>query len=151
MKLIFKGTEIYIRNAVNEANKILTNPVFYEKIKNLPKFDNTFLSTQEISDIIKNAKQEVEIITHRKFNPFRRKTCVNATTVSDSLIKLNTRCFSTNLVIAVNTLIHESVHAADFLNGNWDFTHVDNSNDGEEDNTAPWAIGALAKDFVENR
>ena len=42
-------------------------------------------------------------------------------------------------------MMHEGTHAVDLLNGNWDFTHVDNRNDGEEDNTAPWAIGALAE------
>ncbi len=27
-------------------------------------------------------------------------------------------------------------------------THVDNTNEGEEDNTAPWLIGKLAEQFV---
>ncbi|MEJ5103744.1 M91 family zinc metallopeptidase [Chryseobacterium sp. MYb328] len=148
MKLIFKGDQISIKIAVDKANEILNNSEFFEQIKKLPQFYNTKLTPTQISDILREANQEIQIETYWQINPFRPRTCVNAKTVSTTLIKLNTRCFSNNLKTAVNTLIHESVHAADFLNGTWDFTHVDNTNEGEEDNTAPWLIGKLAERFV---
>ncbi|OCA73359.1 hypothetical protein [Chryseobacterium arthrosphaerae] len=148
MKLIFKGDQTNIKTAVDKANEILNNPAFFEEIKKIPAFYNTQLTPVQISDILRDAKQDVQVETYWRLNPFRPGTCVNAKTVSATLIKLNTRCFSNNLKTAVNTLIHESVHAADFLDGNWDFTHVDNSNEGEEDGTAPWMIGKLAEQFV---
>lgn len=148
MKLIFTESQAYIKAAVDKANEILSNPEFYEQIKKIPKFDNTILTPIRISDILREASQEIQIETYWGINPFKPGTCVNARTLSAKLIKVNTRCFSKNLKTAVNTLIHESVHAADFLDGSWDFTHADNRNEGEEDNTAPWLIGKLAEQFV---
>jgi len=41
------------------------------------------------------------------------------------------------------------VHAVDWINGIQDFTHNDNNNDdGAQDNTAPWVIGAIAEAMV---
>jgi len=148
MKLLFKGDQTNIKLAVDKANEILNNPLFWEEVGELPKFDNTDLSSLQIADILRKANQEIQIKTYWSFNPFRPRTCVNAKTVSATLIKINTRCFSNDLKTAVNTLVHESTHAGDFLDGKWDFTHVDNANDGEENNTAPWAIGKLAEKFI---
>ncbi len=148
MKLLFKGDQTNIKLAVDKANEILNNPLFWEEVGKLPKFDNTDLSSLQIADILRKANQEIQIKTYWSFNPFRPRTCVNAKTVSATLIKINTRCFSNDLKTAVNTLVHESTHAGDFLDGKWDFTHVDNANDGEENNTAPWAIGKLAEKFI---
>ena len=148
MKLIFHGSEANIKVAVDKANAILNNPAFWDEVEKLPQFDNTALTPFEIAKVLQEANQEIMIVTYWRWNPLRPRTCVNATTVSATKIKINTRCFSHDLKTAVNTLVHEATHAGDFLNGQWDFTHVDNGNDGEEDNTAPWAIGALAEKFV---
>jgi hypothetical protein len=148
MKLIFKGSQSNIKVAVDKANEILSNPIFWDQVEKLPQFDNTKLTSAQIADILRKTNQDIQIKTYWSFNPFRPRTCVNATTVSATLIKINTRCFSNDLKTAVNTLVHESTHAADFLDGKWDFTHVDNANQGEENNTAPWAIGELAEKFV---
>jgi hypothetical protein len=77
---------------------------------------------------------------------------VNANTPSSALIKINTRCFDDVLGDAVNTLVHESVHAVDLIDNELDFTHWSNDNsDGSQDNTAPWVIGAIAQEIVEKR
>ncbi len=148
MKLIFNGTEAHIKLAVDKTNEIFQNPAFFEAIARMPKMDNTDFTSEEIAGILKNSTQQVKIETYWKINPFKPWTCVNAETSSASLIRINTRCFSSDLKTGVNTLVHESVHAIDLADGNLDFNHVDNRNDGEEDNTAPWAIGELAKGFV---
>lgn len=154
MKLTTKTTIAHVVLAVAKANEILANPAFYEAIAQLPQFDNTSLTSVEIADIFRNSTQEIVITTYWHKNIFRPRICVNATTGSATSIKINRRCFSKDLTRGVNTLIHESVHAADFAYKNarglskLSFTHVDNRNDGEEDNTAPWAIGALAEKFV---
>lgn len=148
MKLIFNGSQPNIKVAVKKANDILSNPRFWDNVEILPQFDNTKFTSAQIANILRNANQEIYIKTYWSFNPFRPRTCVNATTINATLIKINTRCFSNDLKTAVNTLVHESVHAADYLDVSWDFTHVDNANEGEEDNTAPWAIGKLAEKFV---
>lgn len=148
MTLLYNGNNEHIKNAVDKANDILRNSLFYEEIGKLPQFDNTKLTSKEIAKIMKDSNETILIKTYWYMNPFKPRTCVNATTVNANLIKLNTRCFSSDLKTAVNTLIHECTHAADILDENWDFTHVDNANNGEENNTAPWSIGSLAEKFV---
>ena len=148
MKLLYAGNRPYIQTAVDKVNSILSNPAFFEKLGSLPQFDNTVLTPAQIAAIMMNSAQQIEIKTGWRFNPLHPFRCVNASTNDSKVIDINTRCFSHDLRTAVNTLIHESTHAADFLDGNLDFTHFDNENDGDEDNTAPWAIGKLAESFV---
>jgi len=148
MKLIFNGSQSYIIDTVTKVNEILNNPLFFEALGKLPQFDNTELTAVQIAGIMKNSSQEIQVKLYWSFNPLRPRTCVNAKTGSANLIKINTRCFSRSLNTAVNTLMHECTHAADYLDGKLDFTHYDNANDGEEDNTAPWSIGALAVKFI---
>lgn len=148
MQLIYKPGYSHIDEAVKMSNQILNSKLFYDKIKEHSSFDNTDLSPKEIADLIEEANQQVFIKTYWRWNPFRPNTCVNATTLSSTQIKVNVRCFSHTLKEAVNTLIHESVHAVDHLNKKWDFTHHDNRNDGDENNTAPWVIGKIAEEMV---
>ena len=144
MKLIFNETDEHIKNAVCKANEILSNPEFYAAIANLPQMDNTKLSSQQIADILNNSIQEIAIKSYKALNPLSK---ANATTVSKDLIKLNTRRFSQNLKVAVNTLIHESVHAVDLADSKLDFTHSSNYPKGQE-KTVPWVIGALTEKFI---
>ena len=61
------------------------------------------------------------------------------------LIKVNTGKLCRPHADIVDTMIHEMVHAVDFLtNGEWDYTHDGNNPDGEE-NTPPAVIGDIAE------
>ncbi|MDP3311877.1 hypothetical protein [Lutibacter sp.] len=144
MKLIFKGTEEYIKQAVDKVNDILLNPAFYESLSALPQMENTQFSSNQISEIIKNSQQEIQIVTYKPLNPFSK---VNATTINEGLIKVNLRRFSHDLKEGVNTLIHESVHAIDLSDDKLDFTHSSNYPKGQE-KTAPWIIGELSEKFI---
>jgi hypothetical protein len=144
MQLKYSGSKAYIRNAVTKANEILLNPLLYQQIAQHPQMDNTAWTSARIADYLQNAAQKITVDTYWK--P-KFLTKANATTSGPNLTKLNTARFSHILTHGVRTLIHESVHAADFLDGSLDFTHFDNNPDGE-DNTAPWVIGAIASSMV---
>ena len=146
MRLRYLGKHTKLKTAVTKANEVLGNEDFYHRIQQCSKFDNTKLTPTQIAGTIKAFDQHVNIRTW--WNPF---SSANAKTGNSKTISMNTAKIKKRrkLKYIVNTLVHEYVHAVDFENGRpLDFTHVDNENDGEEDNTAPWAIGKIAEDMV---
>ena len=145
MQLSYSGSKNHIHNAVAKANEILSNPMFDQQIAQHPQMDNTTWTSAQIADYLRNASQKITVDTDWK--P-RFLSKANVTTGGPNLTKLNTARFSRNVKYGVRTLIHECVHAADYLDGKLDFTHFDNDPDGE-DNTAPWVIGAIAFSIVQ--
>lgn len=147
--LNYSGSNAEILQSVNKANEIFNNPNFYSQIAQTKSFDSTSFTPAELSELLKNTKIDIRIATYYWVNPIHPKRCVNANTPSSEVIKLNTRCFGGTLAEAVNTLVHEAVHAVDRIDGKLDFTHWSNDNsDGSQDNTAPWVIGAIAEEMV---
>lgn len=142
IKLKYSGNVKKVKRAVEQANKILSDTAFYEGIRRCKNFDNTMLAPHEIADLMQNASQTIQIVV-------LPKPIANASTSTAFKTTVSIFNFSKNLKTAVNTLIHEVVHAVDWLNGTQEFTHVKNNNsDGSQDNTAPWVIGALAENLT---
>ena len=147
--LVYNGKNKNINEAVRMANEILNSKSFYEEIAKVPQFDNSKLTGLEISKRMKNATQEVKIV--RKIKPI-----ANASTTTSDKIKISSSLFGKDssgnfdFATAVNTLIHETVHAVDFLTTGDEFTHNGNSADWQE-NTAPWIIGAIAEKMILER
>lgn len=148
IKLVYNGRNVNVIAAVKKANEILNSKYFYDEIRKYPKFDNSQLSGREIADRMEKANQDVKIA--RKIKPI-----ANAATTTSDKIKISRSLFGKDatgnfsLSIAVNTLIHETVHAVDFLNTGNEFTHNGNKPKDQE-NTAPWVIGAIAETMVLN-
>lgn len=137
----YAGENKKIVNAVAEANKILINPEFYKKIESIQHFDNSTYNGSKISSEIKNINRTIEVEDYWK--PF---AVANAKTVS--VVRLNNTKLRRNHASITNNVIHETVHAVDWLTNNaWDYTHDGNSPAGQ-DNTAPWVIGAFAESLV---
>jgi hypothetical protein len=147
--LVYTGDNADVIAAVKKANEILSTKAFYDEIRKVAYFDNSKLTGREVADRMEKANQQVVII--RKFKPI-----ANASTKTSDKIKLSRSLFGEDstgkflLSIAVNTLIHETVHAVDFLGTGDEFTHDGNKKDGQE-NTAPWVIGAIAEKMVEDQ
>lgn len=147
--LVYKGDKIDVIAAIKKANEILNTKAFYDEIRKVAHFDNSKLTGKEVADRMEQANQQVTIV--RKFKPI-----ANAGTKTSDKIKISKSLFGKDstgnfvLSIAVNTLIHETVHAVDFLNTGGEFTHDGNEEDGQE-NTAPWVIGAIAEKMVEEQ
>lgn len=140
VKLVYTGRLKKIQAAVSKANEILFSPQFYDKIRQQSRFDFTELSPSQIADIMEQADYSIRV--ESAFKPI-----ANASTSSAELITLSSIRFSRHLPTAVNTLVHETVHAIDFLNGELEFTHDGNSSAGQE-RTAPWVIGEIAEKMV---
>lgn len=143
VKLTYTGNNEHVARAVSKANAILADPQFYAAVEQIPQLDNTELSSEQIARTMFEASHEICIDTY--WRPWGR---AHAITVEVDKIYLNTAKVGSTLGEAVNTLIHETVYAVDFLDGALAFTHFDNSPDGEA-NTAPWQIGALAEKMAE--
>ena len=149
--IVYDGDLDYVQAAVKRANEVLNNPDFYLELRKIKEFGNTSLSGSEIADLIQTATQKINIKTYWYWNPFHPRSCVNANTKTSTEISINKRCFSEELVEAVTTLIHETVHAVDWLDGKQNFTHRTNKRQGNED-TAPYVIEEIGKKLaVSNR
>lgn len=145
MKLTYKGRRSILVTCTAIANKILDDKEFHLQIENHKHFDNTSpkeLTPAQISGLLKNHPKTVFVKT------YRAPTGANAKTRSRNNFKVNVSRLDRSKSSIIRTLIHEYVHCVDRSHSAYKFTHVDNSNrDGEEDNTAPWAIGYLAEEF----
>lgn len=147
VRLVYDGGNANVIAAVNKANEILNSPAFYQAIRTVSKFDYSKLTGEEVANRVEKATHTINIL--RKFMPI-----ANAKTKTSDKIRISRSLFGYDttgtfvLSIAVNTLIHETVHAVDFLNTGDEFTHDGNKEDGQG-NTAPWIIGAIAEKMVE--
>ena len=146
IQLHYSGTNQKIIKAISEANKILSNEEFYKRIESIQKFDNTSYTGQQIVKEMKAIKT-IEVTEY-----YKKHTKTNAKTQTE--ICMNTAKLDRysdelkNLASLVNTLIHESVHAVDWLtNKHWDYTHK-----GQKEEippiSAPYIIGAIAESMV---
>jgi hypothetical protein len=140
-RLHYGGANKKLMEAVNKANQILTDSIFYQQITLINHFDNSEYSGSKIAQEIHKLNRTVEVGTYWNF-------LSKATGKTVSKIKINTAKLNRPFAEIVNTLIHESIHAVDFLtNEEWDYTHDGNSADGQ-DKTAPWIIGDIAEKIV---
>ena len=142
MKLHYKGRNRKIKKALQIANEILNNPLFYDQISSIERFDNTIpedLKPSEIANFLRNHPKKVYVKT------FIGRLGVNAKTKRSTYFRLNRLELDRPTTKIVRTMIHEYVHCIDFSLKKYKFTHKDNNNDnGDEDNTAPWTIGRIA-------
>lgn len=122
IRLVYNGSKPKFTRAVAKANEILNTPAFYERIREIASFDNSVLSGGQVCELIEKSNHEILIVGSPK--PF-----ATASRTTSGKIKLSIFRFSKHLPTAVNTLIHETVHAVDFLDGDGDdFTHSSNNN-----------------------
>ncbi|NCI46510.1 hypothetical protein [Sediminibacterium soli] len=143
-KLKYEGNNRSLTNAILEANRILSDEVFYQKLEQINSFDNSVYSGRQIAAEFTAFPREITVTTF--WRPWSRS---NAGTLDK--ISVNTAKLNRSLASITNTLVHETVHAVDYLTNNqFDYTHHDNNPNGEA-NTAPWVIGELAELMVRDR
>lgn len=145
--LIYTGTTHNVTEAVKVANEILNNKDFYGQIGKIQKFDNSILRGKDIADRIEKASQQIIVVRKNKPKAIASTSTSDQINISRKLFGIDsTKNF--DLATAVNTLIHETVHAVDYLGTGNEFTHNGNSSKGQE-NTAPWMIGAIAEEILQ--
>jgi hypothetical protein len=141
VSLHYGGQNEKIIVAVSEANKILSNPAFYQRIEAILHFDNTTYSGTQVISEFKNLNRVIEVDTYWKW-----PSKANAKTLT--IIKVNTAKLSRTHASITNTIIHELTHAVDWwTNSHFDYTHDGQSPTGQKQ-TAPWVIGDIAEKLV---
>lgn len=147
LQLVYYGKKQKIIAAVAKANEILNNSEFYGLVNKIETFDNTTFSGAQIIKEMKSIKT-VEVVEY-----YKRNTKTNAKT--STKIRLNTAKLNRyldpkeNLASITKTLIHESIHAVDWLNNQtWDYTHRTQKQE-KPPISAPYVIGEIGRDFCE--
>lgn len=140
VQLHYSGSNLKIKESVTEANRILSSQEFYNRIDTIQKFDNTLYNGHQIMLEMKLLKT-VEITEY-----FKRNTLTTAKT--QTKIRLNTAKLHRSIASIVKTLVHESVHATDWLvNKRWDYTHKTQHVEAPPV-SAPYVIGSIAMGMV---
>lgn len=140
VRLIYLGRVKKIRLAVRKANEILNDPGFYSLIRDYKKFGED-LPPEVIAGLMEENNHEIIVRVS-----FLMPISV-ASTRSASSITLSYWNMSSDLPVAVNTIIHETVKAIDYLHSALHSKRntIDYNHEGQ---TAPWVIGAIAEIMV---
>ena len=147
MRINYKGNYSQIITAVEDANDILNSEDFYNLIsKHGDFYCAPDFSSEDISNIIKNSKLEVEVKIYKPRWKFS-KVLGYFVKSKPNKIFLNSRKIYRDTNSITNTIIHEYVHAIDNNNNNKtiEFGHICDS----FTNTAPYVIGSYAELLME--
>lgn len=140
MSFQYNGTNAQLLAAVQDANRILAEPSFFQQVAAMPVFAYSTYNGAQVATEMQGLAQPIEVNTY--WNIFSRATAKTQTTLNINTAKLN----RSNPSI-VNTLVHESVHFTDWaVNGQWDYTDRDVYEDPPV--SAPYSIGALAESMA---
>jgi hypothetical protein len=140
VRLIYRGRLKALKKAVKKANEILGKTEFYEQIKGYESFGGSGLSPKILVKLMQESNHEIYVDVGFLI-PF-----ANAATNSSTKIKVSYWNFSKELSVGVNTLIHETVNALDYLHNSSNEKKQPANN---EDATAPWVVGVIAEIMVD--
>lgn len=152
MKIIFDDDNQKVQNAVDLANSILKNEVFYNKINKKDSFDLSTASPEIIAELIKKSELEFEVELFYPTGWRRikyRKTLAYTDHKYPNTLFLNLRKLNREPERIAATIIHESIHSLDHDAEDYTFGHGNNSSKGKA-NTAPYWIGNLAYKILKN-
>ena len=152
MTIIFNDDNPKVKQAVEMANSILVNPIFYEKIKEKERFDLCTTSPQIIANLIKQSNLEfkIELFYPTGWRAIKyRKTFAYMDSKYPNTLFLNLKKLNRKAESIAATIIHESLHALDNEAIDYTFGHGNNSVKGKG-NTAPYWIGNLANKILSN-
>lgn len=152
MKIIFNDENLNIQQAVQMANSILKNEDFYEKIRQISKFDLSTATPYVIADLIANSNLEfkIELFYPSGWKAMKyRKTFAYTDGNYPNTLFLNLKKLDREIEDIAATIIHEGIHALDNECINYTFGHGNNSSIGK-DNTAPYWIGNLAYQILKD-
>ena len=145
MRINYKGKYDQIKTAVEDANDVLNSDDFYKLISDHGDLNCSDLSSQEISNIIKNSQLEIEVKIYKPRWKFSKVLGYFVKSKPNNVF-LNSRKIYRDTNSISNTIIHEYIHAVDYNNNNEiQFGH----NCGSFDNTAPYVIGSYAELLIE--
>ena len=136
--------------AIKEANDSILLESLVEAIKYRPKFDMSTIDNEDLANAIEKFFKEntFRIVIYKPL--WRWSRALGYYTHEKPLtIHLNKYRLNRTIASLVGTFYHELVHMVDYFDIYDSYGHGDNSPKGKE-NTAPYAIGNIAKAMVSN-
>ena len=152
--IFYQGNNPRLEKAVESANELLKDQKFIDKIAKISGFDMSNASPGVVIELLRlrNSFKCTELITYKPWNRWSSAYARFQPSKSHS-VQLSSRKLrryldeNENHASLVGSIIHEFVHLADFHLIDYFFGHGGNNPTGKE-NTAPYLIGKLAKEFV---
>lgn len=145
MRVEFDGAWDVVVEATVQANRLLEQREFYDRIRACPRFDLTNVTPRDVAGEMERCTTRLTVRLYKSFFPWSRVLGYEHPRFPD-IVFLNTRRLDRSVASIVGTIIHESVHVAD-VHSPLDFGHGGNAA-GAKDNTAPYWIGNLAISMV---
>jgi hypothetical protein len=152
MKITFNDEHPSVEQATMMANSVLKNEDFYDRIRQVPKFDLSTATSAIIADLIINTNLEfkVELFYPSGWRAIKyRKTFAYTDGNYPNTLFLNLKKLDREIEDIAATIVHESIHALDDECIEYTFGHGNNSSIGK-DNTAPYWIGNLAYQILKS-
>jgi hypothetical protein len=145
MKIQYNGSDQRIKVAVEDANDVLNEQLFYNEIASKTPFECTKLNPKEISSIIQKSSLKVNLKFYKSRWPF---STVNGYFVKSTpnVIYLNIRRLNRSTPSLSNTIVHEYIHSIDneYNDQIIDFGHTCKN----LSKTAPYIIGGIAEAII---
>jgi len=148
--LIYNGTDASMMSAVNSVNSDTIKDYIFDAISSRVKFDMSTASNMHIADELESFINSVTIEVIIYYPRWRWSKAIGYFSPSTP-----TKIFINGykrLTIAdyIGVMYHEIVHMCDYFDDKHSYGHGNNSPTGKQ-NTAPYAIGNIAKSFLDGK
>lgn len=146
----YTGDNITLDICVREANSEILVDSICDAIKHRPKFDMSTIDNESLAEDLREFfnKNIMFVVVYKPLWRWSRALGYY-THKKPTTIHLNHYRLNRNISSLVGTFYHEMVHMMDHFDVYNSYGHGDNSKHGKE-NTAPYAIGNMAKAMVNN-
>lgn len=138
-----------------KATNVVNSERFHESLCQIPNFDMSNdsdgeVSGSEVSEMIKRYPRSILVKTYRSWSPWSRVCGYFDPRKGINVIHINLWMVrKRNDSSVFETIMHEAIHAVDYIFKDSSFGHGNNSPIGKS-STAPWAISRLATEFFDS-
>jgi len=140
----FPYAQVY--EAITKVNELFADEAFYDRIAEQPDFDLADISPVTIAALIKKARLNMSVDLYYASNPLKNIDGYDDIR-NPSLIHLNLWKIDRPIASICNSLVHATVHAVNAFYDRCYFGHG-NIPGMPKENTAPYAIGAIAECMI---
>ncbi|MBS1624132.1 MAG: hypothetical protein JSS76_07040 [Bacteroidetes bacterium] len=142
--IIYNGKIRKVHEAVDRANALLADDMFYHAISARGTFDMADIPAVQVAELIRTTDLSMRLITYigsPRVHGYDDRD-------NPDLIHLNLFRADWTLSGIVNTMMHQMVHAVNDVHRQYNFSHGDRTIEGKE-NTAPFWIGNHAEERID--
>jgi len=137
---------IQVAEAMQKVNELFASEAFYERIAAHEDFDLADVSPETIASLMRKARLDMSIDLYYAHNPLDNIDGYDDVK-TPSVIHMNIWTISRPVASLCNSMVHATVHAVNAFYDRCYFGHDDIPGYNKE-NTAPYAIGAIAERMI---